>query len=104
MTYTIRLTKQADKDLVRLDKVAIGKAVQALTQLKSDPLTGHTLSGRLKGVRSLEFSAPGGVYRAAYVVKAQECVVFLVGPHENFYTLAQRRYETLKKLDKRNSV
>ncbi len=49
--YTVRLTKQADKDLLRMDRVAMGKAVQALANLKFDPLVGHTLSGRLKGVR-----------------------------------------------------
>lgn len=93
--YTIRLTKQADKDLVRSDRVEMTKAIQALAKLKVEPLLGHTLSGSLKGVRSLEFSAPGGAYRAAYVVKDQECIVFLIGSHENFYKEAERRFDAL---------
>ncbi len=102
MTYDIRLTKRADKDFSQLGKVEKQKAVQALGKLKNEPYAGHTLFGKLSGVRSLEFSAPGGAYRAAYVVREdlRRCVVFLVGPHENFYALAERRYEALKKLQK----
>ena len=97
MQYTVRLTRQAEKDIVRL-RADKARAVTALSRLKADPYAGHTLTGSLKGVRSLEFSAPGGAYRAAYVVKDQECVVFLVGPHEGFYEKAERRYRALQRL------
>ncbi|WP_258111009.1 type II toxin-antitoxin system RelE/ParE family toxin [Alicyclobacillus sp. SP_1] len=98
MTYDIRLTKKADKDFSSLDRVEMKKAAQALAKLKTDPYAGHTLSSKLNGVRSLEFSAPGGAYRAAYVVREElnRCVVFMVGSHENFYQEAERRYEALK--------
>ncbi|MBX6395273.1 MAG: type II toxin-antitoxin system RelE/ParE family toxin [Alicyclobacillaceae bacterium] len=99
MTYRVRLTKQADKDLLRLDRTAMQKAVKALAKLRTDPLAGHALGGRLQGVRSLEFSAPGGEYRAAYVVKEHVCIVFMVGPHEGFYQAAERRYRALVKRD-----
>ena len=102
MTYDIRLTKRADNDFSQLGKVEMQKAAQALVKLKTDPYAGHTLSGKLSGARSLEFFAPGGAYRVAYVVREDlgRCVVFLVGAHENFYILAERRYEALKKLHK----
>ncbi len=47
----------------------------------------------------MEFSLPGGAFRAAYIVREAEkvCLVFLVGPHENFYEKAERRYRALKK-------
>jgi hypothetical protein len=53
----------------------------------------------LRGVRSLEFSLPGGEHRAAYYVLIDDrvCLVFAIGPHENFYRLAERRYEALVK-------
>jgi mRNA-degrading endonuclease RelE of RelBE toxin-antitoxin system len=99
MTYDIRLTKKADKDFSSLNRVEMKKAAQALEKLKTNPFVGHSLSGKLTGARSLEFSAPGGAYRAAYVVREElnRCVVFMVGSHENFYQEAERRYETLKK-------
>ncbi|MFQ5796543.1 MAG: hypothetical protein ACE5JP_16040 [Candidatus Bipolaricaulia bacterium] len=53
----------------------------------------------MKGVRSLEFSLPGGAYRAAYMVQESEqvCLVFLIGPHEGFYKKAERRVAALRK-------
>lgn len=99
MMYDIRFTKKADKDFSDLGKVEMKKAAQALAKLKTAPYTGHTLSNKLNGARSLEFSAPGGAYRAAYVVREDlnRCVVFMMGSHENFYQEAERRYEALKK-------
>lgn len=98
MTYDIRFTKRADKDFSHLGKVEMQKAAQAFAKLKTDPYAGHALSGKLNGTRSLEFSAPGGAYRVAYIVREdlKRCVVFLVSSHENFYSLAERRYEALK--------
>jgi hypothetical protein len=96
------LTRKADKDFSHLGKVEMLKAAQALATLKIEPYAGHYLTGSLRGARSLEFSAPGGAYRAAYVVREgqKRCVVFLVGSHEGFYKEAERRYEALKKSDK----
>lgn len=76
------------------------KAARALLALELDPYKGHALTGSLCGARSLEFSLPGGAYRAAYVVLEEErtCLVFLVGPHEGFYRKAERRMEALRRL------
>lgn len=97
--YRVRLTRQAEKDLARLGSFR-DKAVRALVSLEQDPYKGHTLTGSLRGVRSLEFSLPGGAYRAAYVVLEEKrtCLVFLVGPHEGFYRKAERRLEALRRL------
>ncbi|MHB1683834.1 MAG: type II toxin-antitoxin system RelE/ParE family toxin [Bacilli bacterium] len=94
MTYTVRLTKQADKDLMGLSPDAKMRAVTALQRLKTDPQAGHLLTGSLQGARSLEFSLPGGAYRAAYISDSDSrtCLIFIVGPHENFYQKAERRY------------
>jgi mRNA interferase RelE/StbE len=96
--FTVELTRAAERDLRRLGG-GPARATQALLVLEEDPYRGHTLTGTLSGVRSLEFSLPGGAYRAAYVVLEMEqtCLVFMVGPHENFYREAARRYAALRR-------
>ena len=97
--YSVRLTERAEKDVLRLRPHHV-KALKAIQVLMGSPRKGHTLSGSLQGVRSLEFSLPGGAYRAAYVIREeeQECLVFLVGPHEGFYERAKRRATALRKM------
>ena len=94
--FTVELTAQAEKDLKRL-RPWTEQATGALLQLEEDPYRGHTLSGSLRGTRSLEFSLKGGgVYRAVYLALEDErvCLVFIVGPHENIYK-AERRVAAL---------
>lgn len=58
------------------------------------------MAGSLRGARALEFNLKGsGAYRAVYVVLEDErvCLVFIIGPHENIYRTATRRYEALKR-------
>ena len=101
MTYTIQFTKKADKDFSHLDRIEMKKAAQAIAKLTTDPYLGHPLTGKLNGARSLEFSAPGGAYRAAYVVRDdfERIVIFMIGSHEGFYAEAERRYEALNDLN-----
>ena len=96
--YTVELTGQAEKDLKAL-RAYLPRVLKAVKALETDPLKGHALKGSLRGVRSLEFSLPGGAHRAAYFVVVDErtCLVFMVGAHEGFYAAAARRYEALVK-------
>lgn len=96
----IELTTQAEKDLKGLWKVS-EKVTQHLKALKTNPRKGHPLSGSLQGVRALEFTMKGsGQFRAAYFYFPDENAVifFLVGPHENFYQMAEKRVKFLKDL------
>ncbi len=95
--YEVELTSQASKDMTELRSYLLRVAAELL-ELRDHPRKGHPLAGTLRGVRSLEFSLPGGAYRAAYVVDDQRklCSVFAVGPHENFYKLVERRYAGLR--------
>jgi mRNA-degrading endonuclease RelE of RelBE toxin-antitoxin system len=97
--FTVELTRRAEKDVEDLGPEGAEIAVRALLSLEGNPNGGHTLRGSLRGARSLEFSMPGGQYRAAYIVQPERltCLVFMVGPHENFYRDAQRRFNALKK-------
>src|ERR671937_209496 len=96
--FDVQLTRQAERDLRRL-RSQMERVTRVLLSLEEEPDRGHYLQhGTLQGVRSLEFSLPGGAYRAAYVVLEEEkvCLVFMVGPHENFYREAARRYTAWK--------
>lgn len=97
-SYSVYPTPQAEKDIDRLGRWS-ERATIAILSLEENPYRGHALKGSLRGVRSLEFSLPGGEYRAAYVVleAKQACLVFLVGPHEGFYKKAERRYAALRR-------
>jgi hypothetical protein len=66
-------------------------------RLERDPLLGHTLKGSLQGARAIEFTLRGGgAYRAVYVIDRDvNCIVFIVGSHENIYKRAQRRFDAL---------
>jgi mRNA-degrading endonuclease RelE of RelBE toxin-antitoxin system len=98
--YEVRLTRQAEKDLKALRSGA-ARATRALLSLEEDPERGHSLTGSLVGARSLEFSMPGGAYRAAYVIREakRRCIVFQIGAHEGFYKKAERRYRALQKTE-----
>jgi mRNA-degrading endonuclease RelE of RelBE toxin-antitoxin system len=90
-------TRQAERDIRDLRPYQ-RRVVEELLALEHNPTAGHTLKGSLDGARSLEFSLPGGAYRAAYIVLVEErvCLVFQVGPHEGFDEKAERRYQALK--------
>lgn len=98
--YEVQLDPRAQKELGRLTPWQ-SRIVTELRALETDPLLGHPMQGGLlRGSRSLEFSLPGGsVYRAIYVVIASSrvCYVFKIGPHENIYKDAARRYQAWKK-------
>lgn len=97
--FEVELTDQAEKDLKHL-RPWTEQALRAILQLESNPHRGHTLTGSLRGSRSLEFSLKGsGQYRAVYFVLDDEkvCLVFIVGSHENIYEKAERRVAALRK-------
>lgn len=97
-SFSVHLTRKAQKDLDDLRGFA-DRATNAILKLEADPQMGHELRGSLRGARSLEFSLPGGAYRAAYVVLEKErvCLVFMIAPHENFYREATRRMAVLQR-------
>jgi len=104
----VKLTRRAKKDVLDLKRWT-ERITRTLAGLENTPDLGHSLQGTLKGARALEFSLPGGQYRAAYVIRENVsndedpkqthtvCLVFMVGPHENFYREAERRLKGLRK-------
>jgi phage-related protein len=98
MSYELRLTRNAEKDILGLRGLTEHATIELLA-LKHDPHKGHPLQGSLRGIRALEFSLKGVAYRAAYValVDEQVCLVFMVGPHEGFYEKAEQRVKGLRK-------
>jgi hypothetical protein len=98
MSYGLRLTRNAEKDLLGLRGLTEHATIELLA-LKQCPHKGHPLQGSLRGTRALEFSLKGVAYRAAYVVLAEEqvCLVFMIGPHEGFYQKAEQRVKGLRR-------
>ena len=97
--FEVEILPKAEKDLDDL-KHHREQAVAAILQLETNPLLGHTLTGSLRGTRSLEFNLKGsGAYRAVYTVIDEDrvCIIFIVGPHENIYKKAERRWAAVKR-------
>lgn len=97
--YEVEILPRAEKDLKDLKRDE-ARAIREILRLEENPFLGHPLQGSLRGVRALEFNLKGGgAYRAVYTVidRDRACVVFLVGPHENIYKIAERRWTALKK-------
>ena len=97
--YGIDILPKAEKDLRDL-KQHKAQATREIMKLEENPRLGHALTGSLRGTRALEFNLKGGgAYRAVYTVIDQHriCIVFLVGPHENIYKVAERRWAAVQK-------
>ncbi|MBF0500030.1 MAG: type II toxin-antitoxin system RelE/ParE family toxin [Candidatus Riflebacteria bacterium] len=98
--FDLRLTGPARKDLDSIDEIRKA-VVDEIIELKKDPKIGHSLKQNLQGAWSLDFTIKGsGQYRAAYIIIEADkvCLVFAIGPHENFYDLVSRRASQLKGL------
>ena len=97
-TYKVILDPVVQKDLKALKRVQ-GQVFDAILELETNPKKGHELKANLQGVRALEFSIKGsGQYRAAYLLLEEQktCIVFAVGPHENFYAAAAKKAKLIK--------
>jgi mRNA-degrading endonuclease RelE of RelBE toxin-antitoxin system len=99
-TFTVILDPVAQKDL-KAFKHNRDEVVAAILELETNPKKGHELKGNLQGARALEFSIKGsGQYRAAYLLleDRRTCIVFAIGPHENFYDWAAKKIKQIKPL------
>jgi mRNA interferase RelE/StbE len=65
------LARRARQDLLELDWPVIDAVEDALAQLEREPLSGHALRGRLRGLRSLRV----GSYRSVYQLTDNERTV-----------------------------
>jgi mRNA-degrading endonuclease RelE of RelBE toxin-antitoxin system len=90
--YSLELSSAAKKRL-RRHKHAEAQILRALMVLRTDPLAGHELTGKLQGLRSLKFSVKGsGEYRAIYEIFPETASVWIhwIGTRENIYEEAER--------------
>ncbi len=97
--FEVEILPRAAKDLSGLNQHE-GNVLREIPRLEENPELGHALQGSLRGVRALELTLKGsGAYRAVYTVIDQQrvCIVLLVGPHENMYQRAERRWAALKR-------
>ncbi len=90
--YSLDLSGAAKKRL-RRHKHAETQILRALMVLRTDPLAGHELTGKLQGLHALKFSVKGsGEYRAIYEVfpETTSVVIHWIGTRENIYEEAER--------------
>lgn len=98
--FKVILDPVAQKDLKALKRIK-EQVLDAILVLETSPTKGHDLKGNLQGIRALEFSIKGsGQYRTAYLLLEEQkiCIVFAVGPHENFYNSAAKKAKLIKPL------
>jgi mRNA-degrading endonuclease RelE of RelBE toxin-antitoxin system len=87
-SWTIFLTRTADKCQKKLDKPLRLMIRDALLRLAQDPeRLGERLSQPLTSVFSHHITYKGKEFRIAYQLspETESVVVLLIGPHENFY-------------------
>lgn len=87
-SWTIFLTRTADKYQKKLDKPLRLIIRDALLRLSQDPeRLGERLSQPLTSVFSHHITYKGKEFRIAYQLspETESVVILLIGPHENFY-------------------
>lgn len=90
--HDIQFTREARKDLERL-RSHEDQALRALDEPRENANAGKALQGSLRGLWSLCF----GRFRIFYTVDGPTIIlVILIGPRENIYKEAERRYKALK--------
>jgi mRNA interferase RelE/StbE len=88
MTYSLLLTRTADKAQKKLDKPLRLLIRDGLLALAEAPFRlGEALKTPLVGIFSHHITYKGKEFRIAYQVdqEAERIVVLMIGPHENFY-------------------
>jgi mRNA-degrading endonuclease RelE of RelBE toxin-antitoxin system len=87
--FKVILDPVVQKDLKALKRIQ-EQVLDAILELEAHPKKGHELKAN-KG---------SGQYRAAYLLLEEQktCIVFAVGPHENFYAAAAKKAKLIKPL------
>jgi hypothetical protein len=92
--FVVRFTPRVLKWLRKHRGVA-ADIIREANRLRVTPEAGEPFAGNLVPSRALKFSlSQGGEYRIAYLFRPEHgrCVVWLVGPRENFYRHAEAEY------------
>lgn len=71
--YKVKFTKEAARNLKRLDKRYQKAVAKAIDKLALNPKIGKPLKGELKGLWKLRFSK----YRIIYEIKVKQLVVII---------------------------
>ena len=74
MTYSIKIEKDALKQLKKINKLERVQIVRTIEKLKHDPSQGKLLSGKWKGLSRIR----SGDYRIIYGVRKSELLILVV--------------------------
>lgn len=83
MSYTVLISKKAEKDIVKLSKQDFKRVRAVLETLSGNPFVGKKLVGDLKGYYSIRVWP----YRIVYEIKKQKLIIFVlrVGHRKEVY-------------------
>ncbi len=99
--WRIVTARAARKDFAKFGS-ATTELRAKIAVLRTNPDVGDRLEGALEDALSLKFSLKGmGECRVAYIKLTDNriCLLFMVGPRENFYREALRRFEAVQRRD-----
>lgn len=74
MSYSIRISRRAARELRRVPKRERTRVIQSVDSLRDNPLSGSALKGDLRGLRRLRV----GDYRVVYELQHSVLVVLVV--------------------------
>ena len=91
--YSVVFSREADKDLHKLEKKTITKVLEKIRDLTSDR-SSHLNIKKLK-LKSQLYRLKFGDYRVVYCIKQKEIIVQIVavGHRKNVYDILSRRVE-----------
>ncbi len=82
MSYELKFSKKAEKQLIKLDKTISKQIFKKLKELEKNPLLGKPLHKNLKNQRSIHT----GKYRTLYSIEENRILIFKIKHRKNVYT------------------
>jgi mRNA-degrading endonuclease RelE of RelBE toxin-antitoxin system len=92
MSYSIFLSRKAEKQYKKLDLQISNRIKHKLNILKQYPHKGFALSGKYTGLRYLKVIYKRVEYRVVYDIsdESKEVLIIFLGTRENFYKELRR--------------
>lgn len=74
MTYSLSIKQSAAKALAKIDGENQQRIINAIDQLKTNPVAGSVLKGEFSGLRRIRV----GSYRVVYEVQDEQLVILVI--------------------------
>ena len=81
--YSVKLTKQAKKQLDKLGTVYLTKTLKAIDELEIDPFLGNKMKGELKGLYRVKVPPIRIIYKPD--IKRKNIIIIVIGHRQGIY-------------------